>query len=68
MLSEDAPEGAEVPAPGRRVSRARRWDEVAGQAHESWAQEELRRGIRSGEIRLVPTPDGGVRILRSPKA
>ena len=61
------PGGDEGPDPGGHGNRARRWDELAARAHEPWAQEELRRGIHAGEIRVAPAPGGGVRIVRSPK-
>jgi hypothetical protein len=63
MVPADSPGGADVPAPRGQPRRARRWGDLAASAHEPWAQAEIRRGIRAGEIRVAPAPGGGIRIL-----
>jgi hypothetical protein len=63
MMPEDAPRGASGPSPGGRPARSLPWGELAARADEPWAQEQIRRGIVSGAIRVVPAPGGGIRIL-----
>ncbi|HWE40223.1 MAG TPA: hypothetical protein VG406_26970 [Isosphaeraceae bacterium] len=52
------------PAGVGRVARdPRRWAELAARADDPEIQRLIRRGIRAGAIRVVPGPDGGIRIL-----
>ena len=47
----------------RPESAASRWETLQAKAHLPEAQDIIRREISRGEIRVVPAPGGGIRII-----
>jgi hypothetical protein len=46
---------------------AAHWEALQARAHLPEAQEEIRREIRRGVIRVVPAAGGGIRIIPQPE-
>jgi len=56
------PRAPEVRGPAPAAGLPIRWDEIQAGAHLPEVQEFIRQAIARGAIRVMPDPDGGVRI------